>query len=224
MTKFNEKYLTRQRDLISQTARQSSICIVGAGAIGSWVALSLAKMGYHNMFIVDDDVVDDVNMNCQFFPITAIGQHKVTATYELIKQFVGVEIKHRIDRLVSTENIPCDFLILGVDSMSARKQLAGSFRGNYIIDGRMGSESMSCFVIDNKNTGAKKIYLDSMYSDDEAVQEACTGKSTIYCANTIASLICNAVKRVSMGQDYAPMQQFDMKTLSYAQTFLKGFV
>lgn len=68
---------TRQIDFLPPEKVQGChISLVGAGAIGSWVALALGKMlgGYQNsdlqIQIYDPDLVEEVNIPGQFYRVS----------------------------------------------------------------------------------------------------------------------------------------------------------
>ncbi len=86
------QHLTRQMDLIPLNVLDTPINIIGAGAIGSFTALALAKMGFHNITSIDFDGIDVENMNCQFFRFKDIGSAKVLALQELIEDFTRIKI------------------------------------------------------------------------------------------------------------------------------------
>ena len=85
-------HLTRQLSLIPTEVLDKRITIVGCGAIGSFLALSLAKMGATNLCLYDFDEVSIVNMSNQFFRYSDIGKNKALALRELIKDFTDVEV------------------------------------------------------------------------------------------------------------------------------------
>ena len=69
------EHLTRQMSIIdSDLLQKQKVYIVGAGAIGSFAALALVKMGIEHVEVWDNDVVDIVNMNNQFFRRKDIGK------------------------------------------------------------------------------------------------------------------------------------------------------
>ena len=63
------EHLIRQFDLIPEDVLGEPITIIGVGAIGSWTTLALAKMGFQNLTVFDDDKVSIENMNSQFYPM-----------------------------------------------------------------------------------------------------------------------------------------------------------
>lgn len=58
---------SRQVNIFKPEEFKTPIQIIGAGATGSWVALSLAKMGIENMTIYDFDEVGMHNLPNQCF-------------------------------------------------------------------------------------------------------------------------------------------------------------
>src|SRR5579859_3245481 len=63
--------------------------VIGCGATGSRVALSLAKLGIVNIHIWDDDVVSDVNLANQVYGLNHVGEPKVDALWNIIKDNTG---------------------------------------------------------------------------------------------------------------------------------------
>lgn len=62
----------------------SQVVIIGAGGVGSWVALFLAQMGVGRFVIVDDDVVKLHNLNRSVFTKVDIGTHKAHAIAKML--------------------------------------------------------------------------------------------------------------------------------------------
>lgn len=208
------EHLTRQFDILPPSATKIPITIIGAGAIGSFTALSLAKMGFEDLAIYDDDKISVENMNCQFYRYTDIGTEKVKALGELIYEFTRVEIKRHSYRYVS--GIFPGVVISAVDSMEARrliwenhKELAMNTKA--IIDPRMGAENALLYVMNPMNDVDITSYEKSLYTDDEAHRERCTAKSTMYTALLLSGLVCKAVKDLQTTSDYIRTAQWDIK-------------
>ena len=78
----------RQSSIINiENYRDNKITIVGCGAIGSFVAISLAKMGLTKFEIWDHDKVEEHNLPNQFFFDGDIGMNKTTATRRNMNMF-----------------------------------------------------------------------------------------------------------------------------------------
>lgn len=196
---IREAALTRQIDFIPMNKLGAEIVIVGAGAIGSWVALSLAKMGLVDITVWDHDEVSIVNMNCQFYPLDSIGKPKVQALQEMVHRFTGTKI-NAVNKKYEGEALS-GIVINALDNMATRslifKERSPMIR--WIVDPRMSLEQASLNVCDLHSLESIKQYEKSLYSDDAAIQERCTAKSTIYTANLIAGLVSKTVKDIITG-------------------------
>lgn len=75
--------------------KKASVCILGAGGIGSNVANMLVRSCIGNIRIVDFDIVEPSNLNRQIYSINHIGRYKVEALKEIligINPFVNIDI------------------------------------------------------------------------------------------------------------------------------------
>jgi molybdopterin-synthase adenylyltransferase len=211
MTIKLEDTLIRQMDLIPMEALGKRITIVGAGAVGSWVALSLVKMGFSNVTVWDHDKIDVENMNCQFYPVAEIGQPKVMALHRMIKMFTNIDITPMEMKWDKSFELKDEIIIAAVDSMAVRKEIFESCKHPEIfIDPRMGAETMLLYTFNPNEPKDVEGYNASWYSDDDAKFEKCTAKSTIYCANILAGIVCKTVKNIAVGQTYSRVLQWNL--------------
>lgn len=201
MRAFQPEFITRHRDLVKPEALQRKITVVGAGAIGSFVVLSLAKMGFNNIEVYDFDTVEAENIGAQFYDTESIGKKKVDALINMVWNFTGTVITARDQKILPIDVISTDILIAAVDNMEVRAMLAKNSNCNYLIDPRMGAEYATMNVVQMNNYEAYKDYQKSLYTDGEAVQERCTAKTTIYTVLLIAGQVVKAVKDIVMEQE-----------------------
>ena len=218
------QHLTRQMDLIPLHVLDTPINIIGAGAIGSFTALALAKMGFNNITAIDFDHIDVENMNCQFFRFKDIGSAKVIALQSLIKDFTNLEINAVNDAW--NGQIMDGITICAVDSMAVRKQVFDAynrkaFKSIAVIDPRMGAETSALFQYNPLSPSELKEYSNTLYSDEDAVQERCTSKSTIYTTLGISSIVCTAVKELLVNKSRIKNVMYDMKTCDIITSFHK---
>jgi molybdopterin/thiamine biosynthesis adenylyltransferase len=201
--------LTRQADLIPAHALDEKISIVGAGAIGSWLCLALAKAGFWNISVADDDEVSVENMNSQFFPLSAIGKPKTQALAEMVRDFTGYTIETTTKRVRSGADFDMSGItVAAVDSMEARSLIFKASTGRWFIDPRMGAESALLYVVDRASPKSVEGYLKTLYADADSVQERCTAKATIYTANMLAGLTAKVVKDCAIGNGEHPALVF----------------
>jgi len=208
--------LLRQSDLIPLEVLGTPITIIGAGAVGSWTALALVKMGFANLTIQDMDTIDTVNMNSQFYPHKMVGNKKATALHEMIYDFTGISINVKNSRFNKGDKLNTSIVISAVDSMDVRRNIFDGCTSavDWFIDPRMGAESMAMYTMQPHDLEDMAGYIKSWHSDEDSVHEACTAKSTIYCANILAGLVAMNVKKLATKQAYTRVMTFDLPTMS----------
>ena len=209
------EHLTRHIDLIPLDVLGQKITIIGAGAIGSFTTLCLAKMGFGDITVYDDDKVETVNMGAQFFRFKDIGSPKVTALKELVADFTQTLIEAKYERYIKG-NFP-GIVISAVDSMEVRKTIWGNHKSKApftkaIIDPRMGAEVANLYVMNPMDAKDIESYEKTLYSDTDAVQERCTAKATIHCASMLSGLVAKTVKDLVVNPEtYWRITQWSIK-------------
>jgi molybdopterin/thiamine biosynthesis adenylyltransferase len=202
---MRDEHLTRQFDLIPDEILGTPITIVGAGAIGSWTTLALAKMGFTDITVYDFDTVDIVNMNSQFYGLEDVGDYKTSTLFERIFAMTEVQIKTMNEIYTTKENRNIKgILISAVDSMAARRDIWESVKNKAIqlkavIDPRMGAEEALLYCMNPMDERDQESYAKTLYSDEEALQERCTAKATAYTALMLSGLVAKTVKDVLTG-------------------------
>jgi len=209
---MNTDHLTRQLEIIPIEKLVQEITVIGAGAIGSFVVLSLVKMGFENITVYDFDDVSVENMNCQFYRFKDIGKKKVEALKDLIYDFTGAEIN---ENAFKYEGQPLKGIVISaVDSMAARKMIWENIKESYLvdwlIDPRMASEYALNYVMNPRDEKDRVTYEKVLYTDEAAVQERCTAKATMYTATMIAGYVAKAVKDVVVKKPYARVTHWDI--------------
>lgn len=68
--------------------RNSTVLIVGIGAVGSWVACNLAESGVKNFILIDPDTVDITNLHRQFgYKESDVGQLKADVLEKRLREY-----------------------------------------------------------------------------------------------------------------------------------------
>ena len=201
--------LVRQSDLIPIDVLSKKITIIGAGAVGSWTALALAKMGFLNLEIWDDDVVSVENMNNQMYPITSLDEPKVQALGDMINMFTGHKVV-TINGRYEGEKLTGDIVISAVDNMKVRKSIWDNSQASWFIDPRMGAETALLYVMNRQDSADKVTYPKTLHTDEEGVHEPCTAKSTIYCSNFLSGLVARAVKQIATASPHTRIMQANL--------------
>lgn len=108
------------------------IGILGAGGIGSNVAVNLVRSGVSNLKIVDFDKIDLSNLNRQFYFYDQIGRSKVEALKENLERIAPNLNLEIIDTKIEKNNIKkyfddCDILVEAFDKKEYKKLLIEEF-------------------------------------------------------------------------------------------------
>ena len=179
----------RQRTLVPEEKLKNIKCtVVGVGAGGRQVALTLAEIGVPKLDLIDHDKVEVANLATQGFFENQIGEFKVDAVAQVCKMInSSIEIK-----VIKNKFNPLNFndgvIFSCVDSMAARKQIFESTASarDLFIDSRTAAEFARIFVVHDDDSYAH--YEKSLYTDEESFNMGCTTPMTIYSAKVSANL------------------------------------
>ena len=122
-------YLTSEERAVLESAR---VGIAGAGGLGSNCAMHLVRAGVKHITVVDFDVVNESNLNRQFFFRDQLGQKKVEALKEnLLRIDPDADIRDvdmRLDASSAREVFSdCDIVVEAFDVVDAKVMLVSSF-------------------------------------------------------------------------------------------------
>lgn len=209
-----QPHLIRQAEILAESHLNKPITIIGAGAIGSFTCLTLAKMGFEYIKVIDFDKIEIENMNSQFYRHSDIGKYKVHALQDLVQDFTCTIISTEVDKY-SDATYP-GIVISAVDSMAARKQIwdahvMKSFQTELFIDPRMGAEVGLAYAMNPCSEIDRATYEKTLYTDQEAVFERCTAKATMYTACMLSGHIAKIVKDFVTKAPYSRITQWSIK-------------
>lgn len=195
----------RYSDIVPRSIIDTKIRIIGVGAIGKQVATQLASIGFRNLVLQDMDVVDESNCGTQGFCPGDIGFKKVDIVRNLCLSLNPKAVIEAIDTEFNNNSTANDSVVfMCVDSMSAREMIYEAINPSEttIIDTRMNALSANLIAI---KQGSGYDYMDTWYPDSEAQEGRCTARSTLFCANIIASYSIWALIQIinkSYSKDY----------------------
>lgn len=143
--------------------------VIGAGATGSKVALSLAKLGVKNLHAWDGDVVEEHNLANQVYVVTDVGHRK---TDRLLLHVEDVR-QEGIAAHGWWDGEPVgEVVMMMADSMKVRRQLFEAVKWNpnvkLVIDSRMGADTAFLYTYRPGNRQSLKSYEGTLFSDDDA--------------------------------------------------------
>ena len=95
--------------------RQSHVCVIGIGGVGSWAVEALARTGIGKITMIDMDDICVTNINRQIHAMTGtVAQLKTEAMKERVEKINPECVIEIIDDFITPENIP-EYLNLGYD-------------------------------------------------------------------------------------------------------------
>ncbi|WP_314878977.1 tRNA cyclic N6-threonylcarbamoyladenosine(37) synthase TcdA [Haemophilus parahaemolyticus] len=95
--------------------RQSHVCVIGIGGVGSWAVEALARTGIGKITMIDMDDICVTNINRQIHAMTGtVAQLKTEAMKERVERINPECVVEIIDDFITPENIP-EYLNLGYD-------------------------------------------------------------------------------------------------------------
>lgn len=198
-----------------EIAKDRKITVIGAGSVGSFTVLTLAKLGFSNIKVYDFDSIEDANIPNQFYRLDDIGTMKVFALQEIVEIFTGVKIEPCNVPYIDQELE--DIVIIAVDTMDTRLEIWEKIKYNVkikqYIDARMGAEQMRIYCINPVSPVDCEIYESNLYPSDEADELPCSERSIIYNVLALASLIASLVKKTVTDSNPSMEIIFDLKTM-----------
>ena len=173
-----------------------SVNIIGAGGIGSWAAILVARLGLR-VHIYDADKIELVNMAGQLFRKGQIGQKKSIATCNNVHSFTDISA-YSYD-FYTESSLAHPITIVGTDSMSSRKLAYRTWKKSWeskinplgiFIDARLAAEEFEVIAIRTRED--MQVYESRLlFSDEEATAEVCSYKQTSFAAAMIGGTIAN---------------------------------
>jgi len=217
----NSQAYWRQIDILNKRdINNIDVGIIGAGGVGSPLALLLAKMGVDNLEVWDFDKVEIHNLPNQLFRMSDIGKKKVEALKEIVKDFSEEDIKV-VDK--KWDGKMKSILIVAVDSMDTRIDIWNKVKEHegevdLFIETRMGAELMRIYAIDPLSLNQAEFYESTLYSSSEAKELPCTERAIFYNVFMISSFVGAIVKHHLKNEKYPKELVYNLKDFSYMKT------
>lgn len=201
---------TRQMDVVTEDQLNFGITLIGAGAIGSFTALNLAKLGCSRLEVWDHDSVEEHNIPNQLVSTEGVGSPKVEDLRHTIEHFTDREFHWRSEEFTGG-NPRSEVLITAVDSLDAREQIWENLNFQdvrLLIDPRMGLGSGRIYSIKTTDMEDRAYYEDSLTYEPSELP--CTARSIVYAPSVIGGYIAAIVKHYALSEDIPRDILFDV--------------
>ena len=129
---------------IKKTLKTKKVGIAGCGGLGSNCAVALTRVGVGKLVIADFDVIEESNLNRQYFFYDQIGKYKTTTLKEnLLRINPNVEVEAHVKKLDAKDIIDlfanCDIVVEAFDRAEMKsmiiKTVLSQMPDKYIISG-----------------------------------------------------------------------------------------
>lgn len=191
----------RSHLLVPKNISDKRVLVIGAGTVGSNVAMALASIGARRFTIVDHDEVGIHNLPSQVFTSKQVGYSKAISLGDnMLDRFGldGLSVEAVNDKFTSgfEGKGEYDIIVSGADSMTVRKAVSMWARGSNarVIDTRCGGHEIQTWAYDAHDSEQYDTYMSTMYADSEADPLPCGGE--MYPAAGLAAAI-NTLAAVS---------------------------
>jgi len=161
-------------DLEHSTAKDTAIHVIGCGALGSRVALGLAKLGVSNMHLWDFDKIESHNIANQAYGILDVGRYKVEALAGLIARQTGLKTVPHPEKVVNQHLF--GFIFLLPDSMESRREIwdeSIKWKAVALFEGRMGVSEGRVYYVNPKDPVHISKWESTLCLDSEAEDSVC---------------------------------------------------
>ncbi len=203
----------RQVDILTPDVCHEQITIIGAGATGSFTALALAKMGFDNIIIYDEDTVEEHNFPNQLFPTRNLGENKAQAVGKIVQEYTDTEI-YTVPKYYEKQKLK-GIVVSALDSMKGRKMIYNnaveSGEVKLLVDPRTGAEVFKLYTIDLGLESERKAYEKTLHSDGQADEVPCTARAIIYSVLVVSAFIAKQIKLYQMNQKFKREIIMDMR-------------
>lgn len=107
--------------------RQSTVMIIGLGAVGGYALEAIARAGVGRLILVDFDVFDETNINRQILALSStVGRKKIDVAKERVLDINPDCSVKTVDMFVNAETIPAlleykaDFVVDAIDALNPK--------------------------------------------------------------------------------------------------------
>lgn len=152
---------------------KAPISIIGVGAVGSYIATGLARLGCSNIHLYDFDIVEPKNIVNQMFTEEDVEMPKVEAVERMLRRINShIEVKTHPEGLKAPYRVE-GYVFLCVDNIDVRREIVKANQYNMeckcFFDCRMALTSGQHYFCDARIHEQVKELLETMnFSHEEA--------------------------------------------------------
>ena len=213
----------RQAVLIAPALAGADVIVAGAGMLGSWTALALARCA-HSVTVYDFDTVEDVNAGTQAYSAEHLGLPKV----EALGLLAGGLPLRSVNTAFPLDQKPHEILghrrrgrlvvVSAVDSFRVRREVAAwarLHRADLFVDTRAHGEVAVHMVVPPERLRA---YITNLETDEGAPPAACGMEGTAWVGMRVAADVTGHVNAYFKG---LPVPYIEVTHTGHGETLRK---
>ena len=180
---------SHQKELFNPLSAKP-VTLLGAGSVGSFLALLLARQGIEDLTVYDADDVASHNVPMSAYRHTDIGRLKVVALANIVHESTGLSIK-MAPRMYTGEPLR-GTIIASVDTMDARTAVWKAVRMNpnvdILVDTRVYERFAEVYFIQPCLPEDIAAYEMRLYPQDTTAKRTCGNHGIAFMASMVAGL------------------------------------
>jgi molybdopterin/thiamine biosynthesis adenylyltransferase len=176
---MNEVSFLRHAGWVSPEDLVDPITIVGCGAVGSNLAITAAKMGFHNFVLWDADLVESHNLPNQAYDLAHVGMKKVDALEDVLTRFnPKINVTKNADFLTKENSSQVNgLMVIATDTMKSRYEFHDIIKWNTKIVGafecRLGFDYGEVNYINPLDPSSCKNFQSGLRPDSDIPEGPC---------------------------------------------------
>lgn len=162
----SDELIAYGRKKLAPSPRKTRLLVVGAGALGVFVGLVLAHLGYNRITLMDADTVDVTNLNRQALFYDAVGESKAKALSRKLNEFFGIDSEAVVRDFTKVTDIsPFDAVFDCVDNFESRIVISEKCQdaGKVLISGGTSVDAGQVVIFNPALGGATPAELLGLY-------------------------------------------------------------
>lgn len=177
---MSEVSFLRHSGFVGPSVLSQTIVLIGAGAVGSNLALTAAKMGYTKFILFDQDIVEEHNLpNQAFFP-KHVSMLKVEALKQILEEFnpqCVVETYPIFFESSAHAEVLKDFVVIATDNMKSRKDITAACELNInvlqLIEARLAFDYGEIHLINPLSIDEFENFSNTIVDDSKVPEGPC---------------------------------------------------
>lgn len=171
--------------------RARPVILMGAGAIGSYIALGLAKSGVPNITVYDYDTVASHNVPMSLYRERDVGKSKVLVLRDIVYDMTGVQLTV-INKPYTTEPLRRCSVIMSVDDMDYGRipiwaTVKTELSIDIMIDTRVGAGYGEVYSIVPHVAADIENYDKTLFTNAERTLRTCGNHGVAFISMALAS-------------------------------------